>query len=163
MSTQLRVSLTVSSWSGRTKDLGSCYRNYNCKKFGKLSARFWKCFFFKLNNQIPHQILFLILKYQFTFPSLFSKSRTGRNRVIINFLFFFSETFGKVWPARKILPNCSEGFIWFTYWFLLEQASHIAQIKKPNAFKMNAMIVLSFEIKLLPLFDYMLVPWEILI
>ena len=101
VSTQLRVSLTVSSWSGRTKDLGSCYRNYNCKKFGKLSARFWKCFFFKLNNQIPHQILFLILKYQFTFPSLFSKSRTGRNRVIINFLFFFFGNFRKRLTSQK--------------------------------------------------------------
>ena len=119
VSTQLRVSLTVSSWSWRTKDLGSCYRNYNCRKFGKLSARFWKCFFFKLNNQIPHQILFLILKYQFTFPSLFSKSRTGRNRVIINFLFFFGKLSGKsdqpeklFQIARKVSSDSRIGFYW---------------------------------------------------
>ena len=51
-------------------------------------------FFFEaeLSDTPSNSIQFLILKYQFTFPSLFSKS--NRQKSGYNFI-FFPETFGK--------------------------------------------------------------------
>lgn len=134
VSTQLRVSLRVSSWSGRTKDFGSCYHNYNCKNFGILSARFWKCIFFKLNYQIPHQILFnsWFLNISLNFLR-YSASWTGRNRVTISF--FFRKLSGKpdqaekfFQIARKVSSGSHIGFNW-------SKPHALFKLETPSAFK----------------------------
>lgn len=101
-------------------------------------------FFFEaeLSDTPSNSIQFLILKYQFTFPSLFSKSK--RQKSGYNFIFFFRKLSGKpdqaekfFQIARKVSSGSHIGFNW-------SKPHALFKLETPSAFKMDTMVVLSF-------------------
>lgn len=100
--------------------------------------------FFKaeLSDTPSNSIQFLILKYQFTFPSLFSKS--NRQKSGYNFIFFFRKLSGKpdqaekfFQIARKVSSGSHIGFNW-------SKPHALFKLETPSAFKMDTMVFLSF-------------------